>query len=739
MNMFSDDRTKTESPDAFSRPHNSLFRRSFLLTQKELRETLRDRRTIITLLVMPLLLYPLMGMVFRFMAISQLRSDSRPEFSIVVGSESEAIWLNSVLKAGGQMLHQSVRNSGDETESSQERQRPRFRMMTPENPTASNISEIVRSLNADIGLKITSDSSDQRSTELAPSDVEVISCSDSQSSREALRSLEEILVAANLNFASSRLLYHDPAAHLPVRVTQTFVRSGEKSRGLLGMIPLILLLMTVTGGVYPAIDLTAGERERDTLETLISLPVPRVHLLLAKFVAVLSVTMLTGLVNLTAMTATVFALRMETQLFGAGGMTIRLAISLAGILAIFGLFYSSVLLAITSSSRSFKEAQTYLIPLMLMSLGPGLSVLMPGWHLEGIATVIPVVNMLLLAREVFERTATAGPALLAVTSTVIYAAIALWFAARVFGADAVATGSRGSWSDLFRRKTTRSRRLEPGAAIWTLVLMFPLYFFASAVLSRTAESGIEVRLIASGVLTLILFGALPMGVLLWKRTTLQSGLQLFRFSGKLWPAVILTGLSVWPLVYELVLLTQKLSVLRIDEERLRQASEFLEKWMNVPLPLMVLTLGILPGVFEELFFRGFLLGSLRHHLRRSHAILLCGLLFGVFHVIASEGVTPERLIPSATLGILLSWIAMQTGSVLPGMVLHVLHNSTLLTMSRFRDELAGMTVGNLQQEHLPASWIIVSATVLLCSMLWIHWVASKSRDGETSRNPGASA
>ncbi|MFN9969249.1 MAG: ABC transporter permease, partial [Phycisphaerae bacterium] len=192
--------------------------------------------------------------------------------------------------------------------------------------------------------------------------------------------------------------------------------------------------------------------------------------------AVLSVTMLTGLVNLTAMTATVFALRMETQLFGAGGMTIRLAISLAGILAIFGLFYSSVLLAITSSSRSFKEAQTYLIPLMLMSLGPGLSVLMPGWHLEGIATVIPVVNMLLLAREVFERTATAGPALLAVTSTVIYAAIALWFAARVFGADAVATGSRGSWSDLFRRKTTRSRRLEPGAAIWTLVLMFPLYF-----------------------------------------------------------------------------------------------------------------------------------------------------------------------------------------------------------------------------------------------------------------------
>ena len=74
--------------------------------------------------------------------------------------------------------------------------------------------------------------------------------------------------------------------------------SGAPIFSLAALIPLILVLMTVTGAVYPAIDLTAGERERGTLETLIAAPVPRLGLLLAKYVAVLAVALLTAVVNL---------------------------------------------------------------------------------------------------------------------------------------------------------------------------------------------------------------------------------------------------------------------------------------------------------------------------------------------------------------------------------------------------------------------------------------------------------
>ena len=78
---------------------------------------------------------------------------------------------------------------------------------------------------------------------------------------------------------------------------------NQDNQSLLTFIPLILVLMTITGAVYPAIDLTAGERERGTMEILVAAPVPRISILFGKFVAVLTVAMLTAMMNLLAMLA----------------------------------------------------------------------------------------------------------------------------------------------------------------------------------------------------------------------------------------------------------------------------------------------------------------------------------------------------------------------------------------------------------------------------------------------------
>ncbi len=738
-------------------PHNTALQRAVLLTQKELRETLRDRRTIITLLAMPLMLYPLLGMGFRFMAVSQLKASSAPQYTIVVNTEVEALWLKMAMNAGQETLRQIRANTADTVVEDQSMQKsrlsspttsdresellpsasdlhppePKLQIASAKDPNTFDLVGAVRALDADVGVRVHLDEWNGRVTALQKAQIDLISCRDSATSREAIRYLQECLSAANL-YAMTRVAQEqDPSAGVPVRMNFEVVTSGQRSRGFLGLLPLVLLLMTVTGGVYPAIDLTAGERERDTLETLVSLPISRVNLLLGKYVAVFTVTMLTGIVNLTAMTATVYALKMETQLFGESGITLQLALSLGGILVVFGLFYSAVLLALTSSSRSFKEAQAYLIPLMLMSIAPGLSILIPGWHLQGFVTVLPLVNMLLLARDVFEGTVQYLPASIAVVSTLMYAGAALSVAARVFGTDAIAVGSRGSWSDLFRRPDATGASLDFGTAFGTLAMLFPLYFFASGVLSRTANEDPRLRLVTSGVLTILLFGVVPGLVLWWKRISPVAGWQLNFARWFIWPAALLLGLSAWPLVYELVLMTQQFGIAAIDPERLKLVSEMLEKWRSVPLPLMVFALGVLPGVFEELFFRGFLFGAMRRSMKAPSAIVLCGLLFGIFHVVAAEGATLERLLPSATLGCLLSWVAYRTNSVLPGMLLHVLHNSTLLTIAHFRDDLAALTVGNAQQQHLPGSWLVTSAIAVMTGLIWIRLA---TRTGERSRN-----
>ncbi len=155
------------------------------------------------------------------------------------------------------------------------------------------------------------------------------------------------------------------------------------------LIPLILILMTITGAVYPAIDLTAGERERGTLEILIAAPVPRMGLLLAKYTAVVVVSLLTATVNLAAMMITVLSIGFGPFLFGEEGLSLGIVAQIFGLLILFAVFFSAILLSVTSCARSFKEAQTYLIPLMLVSLAPGMLSMIPGLKLEGPQAVVP--------------------------------------------------------------------------------------------------------------------------------------------------------------------------------------------------------------------------------------------------------------------------------------------------------------------------------------------------------------
>src|SRR5690606_11837228 len=103
------------------------------------------------------------------------------------------------------------------------------------------------------------------------------------------------------------------------------------------------------------------------------------------------------------------------------------------LLILFAAFFAAILLSMTSVARSFKEAQAYLIPLMLVSIAPGLFSLMPGVELTpGLAT-IPLVNIVLLARDTFQGATTLGPTLIAVATTVLYSLAGIGLAARVFG------------------------------------------------------------------------------------------------------------------------------------------------------------------------------------------------------------------------------------------------------------------------------------------------------------------
>ncbi|MEM8733125.1 MAG: CPBP family glutamic-type intramembrane protease [Planctomycetota bacterium] len=674
------------------------FAQQLEFTLKELRETLRDRRTIVTLMIMPLVLYPLLGIGLRFLAFQQV-VDANPEYSLAIETESEALWLVDRFQIDIQPQADEAPVDGP----------PRVNIFFPEDASSFDLESTVKQSSADLGIrvKLLPEQGGQQ-----PVDIQIIENEASERSLAISQYFQKRMADANTEWFEEWARDTQQQVSLPIASKVLSLEPDETGSAVLGLLPLILLLMTVTGGVYPAIDLTAGERERNTMETLMALPVPRFRLLSAKYIAVFTVTMLTGCMNLLALSVTLYALQLEEALLGDSGFTFALVVKLFLTLTTFALFFSSVLLLVTSSAKSFKEAQALLIPLLLISLAPGLSVFLPGWSLTYQTAVLPLVNMLLLSRELLEGSVQQLPAIVAIISTILYGVAILSMAARVFGNDAVAVGSRGNWRGLSQRPESSARVASLSTILFTLAFLFPAFVLVSGILARGEMQPVS-RLVLSALMTVVLFVGVPWMLLRWQRIEITTGTELTKASPLNWIAALLLGLATWPWVFELVLFANSLGIRGFDPSKVANVDELLASWQEVPLFVIVICMGIIPGICEELFFRGFLFAGLKQHLSAVPTIAISAVAFGLFHVILAGGAAPERILPSTLMGVLLGCVAWRCRSVLPSMLLHAVHNTTLLVMVQSRDLLARWNIGQLEQEHLPWTWLAISAVVLV--------------------------
>jgi sodium transport system permease protein len=122
-------------------------------------------------------------------------------------------------------------------------------------------------------------------------------------------------------------------------------------------------------------------------------------------------------------------------------------------------------------------------------------------------------------------------------------------------------------------------------------------------------------------------------------------------------------------------------VIPVPQELLERAGDLIPK--DMPVWQLLLYVAVLPAICEELAFRGMLLNGLRRKLRPAALIIAVGVIFGLFHV------TLYRLAPTAALGMVLTAIALMTGSIFPGMVLHAGNNALgVLGASLFNPEVA---------------------------------------------------
>ena len=262
---------------------------------------------------------------------------------------------------------------------------------------------------------------------------------DKQSSKSA-RKITALLGGYERTLNTLRMQHRgiDPAVFNSLDITENDVsENGASGQLVAALLPFLLIISMVMGGFYLAIDTTAGERERLSLEPLLSLPVHRSAIVMGKFGATLCFVGLSGL--LTAISIYLLFKLFPTDLLGGqlnfDGTTMTRAFLLASPLLV---FISALLITVSAFTRSSKEAQTYLGLLMVIPMAPFFVLQFVSLRSAVSTMPVPMLSQYqLLERVVLNDPIPVHYIILSVTGTLLGACVLLWIAIRLYQRDKI--------------------------------------------------------------------------------------------------------------------------------------------------------------------------------------------------------------------------------------------------------------------------------------------------------------
>ena len=462
---------------------NTIFRR-------EVRDQLRDRRTLFMIFVLPILLYPIMGL-----AASQ--------FSVAFSEKPRKVWV-----IGVENLPESPKllNEAEDGFASLLFDIPRDarRLVVATKPAKGMWvgngarEQFVRAREVNVVIIVPSDLREKLEKHQT-SEINVLYISSDESSQVTYSRIREVLSRWQKSLIGARLKQdHLPSNYIEVlKLKPDDVATAEEVGGSMWgrLFPFLLVMMSLTGAFYPAIDICAGEKERGTMETLLICPASRAEIVMGKFFTVLLASVMTALLNLISMGLTGWGLaaklgKMSAATAGGAakyeGMmsppSPTAAFWIVLILIPLAVFFSAICLSLAVLARSMKEGQYYMTPLYIICLPLIFITLMPGIKLDGFYALVPITGVSLLLRSLIlgEYTLASQYFIPVLVPTIVYGAIALRWAVNQFQREDVLFGE-AERTDLrvWVRHLLRDKEPTPngGEALFCFAVMLCLAWF----------------------------------------------------------------------------------------------------------------------------------------------------------------------------------------------------------------------------------------------------------------------
>lgn len=691
-----------------------------LVFRRELRDMLRDRRTVFLTFVLPIVLYPAIMLLTIYIQMAGQRTLAAEQHSVAVVGLTEN---DELLR----QIRSEIAANADEPEAKR-----------------SGLVHLIFAKNEETARAwIHEKKPPPRHESWPPVRVAVMRAAKSATAPAAVEKFTLIYDSADERSAKAAKLMRAVVQ----KFNQTFHKLGLEDKDikvaeavppmLAGMLVYLLVIMSMTGAYYPAVDLVAGEKERGTIETLLCSPAARIELVLGKFLTVMVFSCITSLLNLGGMALTFAAI--SGMVGGAiGNFTLAPAaiLYLALLLVPVAALFSALALALSSFARSSKEAQLYMTPMMVIGIVLCMPALGPlaGTKLASPLAIVPITGPCLALVTLMTHSGSLlelpwfGLAA-AFISTYAWAALAIRWATRLFNREAVLFRESEAF-DLrlwIKYVISRSRKLPtPGDA--TVVFLASLLLFiliGPGMQAQIVDGKAQVKpmgLVLSQIL-LIAGPALLMTAVLRVRGGLKVADALSLRPGPVpWLLPLMIPMAVAGWVLNQFVVTAIGWAYPPWGEQLQQLGEQVHN-MRLSLPAMFAVIAVAPAICEDLLVRGFLLSGLRSTTPPGRtpwkAIILSGVLFGLLHVGASA-----QMIFAFLLGIPMAWLVWRTRSLLFGILFHFCFNGVSVLLMSSEGKPAKDVVTAVFSQPILAG---VGAAVVFAGGLFCIAKATKSR------------
>lgn len=624
------------------------------LYKKEIMDVIRDKKTILTMVVLPVILYPLL-----FLVVMQI-------MTMILSNQEEQTYYVAYDKVSGQdqkALEDWIQGDEDGYDYVIETR-------TSKNPKKDLEQE---KIDAYITTTVTDE---QVIYEVHYLSAVTDSSSVSDMLKEEITSYSKKVAEQNadaLGLDVTKVLY-------PIDSKITDQSSNESSMGsLLGsFIPFLLITGIMTGCMYPAIDITAGEKERGTLETLLTLPIGNLELIISKFLSVATVSVVSVFINILSIGGIVFYLFHTVMSLSEGAGAFHLTtfvpailISVVCVIA-FALFMSAVVMCICAFAKSFKEANNYITPLTLIVMLTAYVGFIPNVELSSVTALIPVANICLLMKNLMVFKYDFTLILIVLFSNIIYAFVAVWFLSRIYDSESILFGESFSGIKLFERRKNIKKGSVPTIqeSILILIVALLLMVYAGGMMSLSYP--------LEGVIVPQFFiGVLPILAAVYIKADLRQVFAIHKpgVRNLIGSVILVIGAASASL-----LLSNVLSYLFPENSESLNES-YLNMLDGVPFVAALLLIALAPAVCEELLFRGYMFTAFRRKMSLSKAIVCVSVLFAISHM------SLIKILPTALLGAALAYAVYASNSIFTSSLMHFLNNGFSVLLLYYGDKI----------------------------------------------------